>query len=546
MAVLLTLSTDRLRLVLSGPGAAVRDPRETVHVTPAPGARGVRLDVQGVTGAEAPLRIDEETTVDVWLESLDGTAVELRHADSVVVAGLSSARGGLIVYGPVRFGSQAGRSRFVAVSRGIPEATVDVTVAPVKASWADVEAMREAVEGAAAGLALAARRPADLDLDRARGPASAPAFVALLRAATPRLVEALAEIARDPEMVAARPLVTVRSSALRRASGETLQALRRSTVWPERLPGRPTRPTLDTPAHRWLASGIDGVIARAAAVRSAEASRPPSARRAAVTDELARLGDALRRMRRLAPLSAAGGPAPASPPLALRARPAYAAAADALSALRGALRLADGDVRVPAEDTSALYESWTALETVAAFARAVGADVPVCPFGARAVGADVRLGHGSGHAVRLVGARGEVRIVRQPRFAGPPALLVQIPDILVTVRVPGRVDHRVVLDAKYRVAPGGTPNRAAPPGDALGALHRYRDAIVGPDGRALVQTAAVLFPARVGAAFEASPVWTSLAAIGVGAIPLLPGATGWLDAFAERIVGGVSASGGGA
>lgn len=543
MATLFTLTTSRVRLVFSGPVAAVQDARETVRVTPAPGASGVRLDVQGVVADEAPLRIDEETTVDVWLESLDGAPVALRHADPVVVAALAPARNGTIVHGPVRFGSQAGRSRFAVLSGGVAEATVEVMLAPTKASWADVQTMREHVEAAGAGLALAALRPAGLDLDGSRGPASSPAFVALLRAATPRLVGALAAIARDPETVPARPLATVRSAVLRRASGETLRALRRSAVWPERLPGRPVRPTLDTPAHRWLAAGLDGVLARAAALRSAEASRPPSARRTAVALELARLGDALSRARRVAPLVAACGPAPAAPPLALRARPAYAAAAEALAALRGALRLADGDTRVSGEDLSALYESWAALETVAAFARAVGAASPARPFGALTVGADVRLGRGAGHAVRLVGERGEVGIVRQPRFAGPPALLVQIPDLLVTVRVPGRSDERIVLDAKYRVAPGGPPNAAAPPGDALGALHRYRDAIVGPDGRALVQTAAVLFPARVGAAFGASPVWTSLVAIGVGAIPLLPGATGWLDAFAERVLSG---TGGGA
>jgi len=153
-------------------------------------------------------------------------------------------------------------------------------------------------------------------------------------------------------------------------------------------------------------------------------------------------------------------------------------------------------------------------------------------IGARTVGADVHLGQGAAHAVRLAGERGEAEIVRTPRFSGPPALLVQIPDLLVTLRRPGRPEHRVVLDAKYRVDACG----AAPPGDALGALHRYRDAIVDADGRALVRTAAVLFPAHAGAGYEASRLWTSVGTIGVGAVPLLPGATGWLDRLAERLV----------
>ena len=221
-------------------------------------------------------------------------------------------------------------------------------------------------------------------------------------------------------------------------------------------------------------------------------------------------------------------------PRATRVRPPYRAAADALGALRSALRLATGPVAAPAQDLSALYEAYAALETVDALARALGAAPPVRPFGARTVGADVWLGQGAAHAVRLAGERGEAEIVRTPRFAGPPALLVQIPDLLVTLRLPGRPEHRVVLDAKYRVDAGG----AAPPGDALGALHRYRDAIVDADGRALVRTAAVLFPAHARAGFETTRLWTSLGTLGVGAVPLLPSATAWLDRLAERLVTG--------
>ena len=534
MPVLFTLTTTRVRLIWSGPDAAPRDDRETVAATPAPSASGLRLDAAGARGGEAPLRLEEETAYGVWLESLDGAAVGLVHADPVLTAALAPARSGTIVHGPVRFGSQAGRSRFVVTSGGVPEAAFAVTVAPTKASWADVEAMRVRVEAAASGVALAALRPTDLDLDRVSGRAEAPAWLALLRVAVPRLARALADIARDPETVVARPLVSVRPSALRRASGETVRALRGAAVWPERVPGRPARPSLDTPAHRWLASGLDAVLARTSRLRHAEARRTPTPRRAAVVAELDRLLDTLARARRLAPLAASGRPAPAAPPLALRLRPAYAVAADALVALRGALRLTPGPVAAPAQDLSAVYEAWAALETVEAFARAVGASVPDRPFGAQAVGADVRLGAGPRHAVRLVGARGEAEIVRTPRFAGP--LLVQIPDLLVTLRGFGQPERRLVLDAKYRLAES---RAAAPPGDAVGALHRYRDAIAGPDGRrGFIGTAAVLFPTHATAGFAASRLWTSLAAIGVGAIPLLPGETDWLGRFAERLVSG--------
>jgi hypothetical protein len=208
--------------------------------------------------------------------------------------------------------------------------------------------------------------------------------------------------------------------------------------------------------------------------------------------------------------------------------------------LNGALRLAEGPVGVYVQDLGVLYETWAVLETVGAFARAVGADAPARPFGARSVGADVLLGRGPRHAVRLLGPGAEAEVVRAPRFSGPPALLVQIPDLLVTVRVPGRPERRVVLDAKYRLDEATSRRTVpAPPGDALGALHRYRDAIVGPEGqRGVVDVAAALYPARAGADFETSRLWTSLGEIGVGAIPFLPGETGWLDRFARRVVSG--------
>ncbi len=526
---LVIAETDRVRLIWSGPHRDVRDAREVVTVRPAPG-RTVRLD--GAERLTVPLRIDEETTQNVWLESLDGSPVALHHADPVLIAGLSLARGGTVVYGPVRFGSQAGRSRFTVTVGGMPELSVEVTVSPAKASWSDIEVMRADVEAAVSGAALAFVRPADAAVERAAGRASEPAWLALLRDETPRLERALASVARNPAAETSRALVTVRPSALRRASGETLRALRGTAVWPERVPGRPARPSLDTPAHRWLAAGLDAALRRASRLRASEQTKPLTLRRAAVVAEVERLESTLRRARRSEMFIGAGRP-PAAAPRALRSRPDYADAADALAALTRSLALADGTDRAPAQDTSALYEAWASLAVVRALSGALGVDLPSRPFGGR-------FGRGAAHTVHLAGQGVSVEIVRSPRFSGPPALLVQIPDLLVTVRRPGVPDHVVVLDAKYRTDASG----AAPPGDALGALHRYRDAIVGPDGRALVRTAAVLFPARPGANFETSRVWQSLGAIGVGAVPLLPGATDWLDCFAERLVSDPATGGG--
>src|SRR5690606_41483964 len=80
-----------------------------------------------------------------------------------------------------------------------------------------------------------------------------------------------------------------------------------------------------------------------------------------------------------------------------------------------------------------------------------------------------------------------------------------------------------------------------PPEDAPGALHRYRDAIVraGPAGvERPVETAVALFPYREPepGAFGRSRLWASIAEIGVGAIPLLPGAAGYLARWLEGVI----------
>ncbi len=531
MSTLFSVETNRLRLIWSGPEVPVRDVQERVSVVLTSGADG-RLERTGSDGLSAPLRLEEETTFDVWLESRDGQPVELRHADPVLVAGLASARGGRVVYGSVRFGAQAGRSRFVLTSAGVPDVLVDVVVSPRKATWGEVAAMRACVEAAAAGAALASVRPVEADLGRGGAARSPAAWIAALRAATPRLVAALGAIARDPMTETARSVAAVRPHAVRRASSETLRALRGADAWPERVAARPARPSLDTPAHRWLVASLDAVLARAQRLRDAEASRPETPRRMSLLADLDRQISDLARARRIGPLAAALGPSPDAPPLALRARPAYADAADALSLLRSALRLVHDGIGAPAQDLASLYEAWAALETVRAFADALGAEAPDRPFGARPIGADVRLGRGPAHAVLLRGEPGVIRIVRAPRFSGPPALLVQIPDLLVTLHLPGQPERHVVLDAKYRVGTSG----AAPPGDALGALHRYRDAIVDADGRPLVRTAAVLFPAHAPLGYAESRLWTSLGTLGVGAVPLLPGDGGWLERFARALV----------
>ena len=536
METLFTVETAAVRLTWSGPPRPAAD-RPAPLVVRAAGAGWVRLDGSDATDrAERPVVLEEETSYPVLVQSLTGAPVALGHRDPVAVAGLVSGDGGRIVHGRVRFGSQAGRTRFALSAGGRREVEVEATVAPTKLTWADVEAMRAEAEAAAAGLAVASLRPATLAGGGAETAAAPPVWLAALAASVADLEAALSEIDRRPVRETVRPARPVRADRLRRPARETRAAARRGGVAAV-LPGRPAALTDDTAAHRWLGAALDRLLSRLDALDGAEARRRPTARRAVVRREVAELAGRLRRLRALPVLGGAGMP-PAAPPLVLRRRPAYAAAYDALRASGRGLDLGGTGLDVATQDLAVLYETWAGLAVVRAVADGLGVPAPPA-LRVDAEGADLRLR--SRQTVTVEGGAVTVDVEVQPRFPAPPALLVQRPDLWVTVRRAGRAPVRAVLDAKYRRDDSAGYRRrhgaAGPPEDALGTLHRYRDAIVGPGGAAgVVDLAAALFPGDDDAAFRSSRLWTSLDALGVGAVPLRPGRTGALRALVERLV----------
>ena len=536
METLFTVETAALRLTWSGPPRPAAD-RPAPLVVRAAGAGWVRLDGSDAADrAERPVVLEEETSYPVLVQSLTGEPVALGHRDPVVVAGLVSGDGGRVAHGRVRFGSQAGRTRFALSAGGRREVEVEATVAPTKLTWADVEAMRAEVEAAAAGLAVASLRPATLAGGGAETAPAPPVWLAALAASVADLETALSEIDRRPVRETVRPARPVRADRLRRPAPETLAAARRGGEAAV-LPGRPAALTDDTAAHRWLGAALDRLLSRLDALDGAEARRRPTARRAVVRREVAELAGRLRRLRALPVLGGAGMP-PASPPLVLRRRPAYAAAYDALRASSRGLDLGGTGLDVATQDLAVLYETWAGLAVVRAVADGLGVPAPPA-LRVDAEGADLRLR--PRQTVTVEGGAVTADVEVQPRFPAPPALLVQRPDLWVTVRRAGRAPVRAVLDAKYRRDDSAGYRRrhgaAGPPEDALGTLHRYRDAIVGPGGAAgVVDLAAALFPGDDDAAFRSSRLWTSLDALGVGAVPLRPGRTGALRALVERLV----------
>ena len=537
MPPLFTVETPRLRLTWSGPASSARGAEPLAVRAEGPATLdGVPL-ADGV--GRAAVWLQEETTYPVLVQSLDGGPVALTHRDPVVTAGLVSVDGGRVVHGRVRFGSQAGRARFVLTAGGDAQAEVEATVLPTKLSEADLAAMRAEVEAAAVGLSVAALRPTALAASAGPAAPSAPVWLAALRASLGPLAHAVGEIGRRPDLDLTRRPEPVRTGRVARPTSETRRAAARHGLGATRLPGRPPRTTADTPAHRWLAARLAEAERQLHALAQQEATRHPSARRDVVASELAELAEQLSRLRATPTLAEAGSRPPAVPPLVLRRRPSYAAAFDALRRLDEGLGLRPGALDVATQDLAVLYETWAALAVVEITARVLGVEPPARPFGIEAQGTDVRLRRGRAHGVRLAAGSARpasgmrrVEIAYNPRFPAPPALLAQRPDLVLTVTKGGRA-RRVVLDAKYRRddSPGYRRRHGAagPPEDALGTLHRYRDAIA--DGGLPVETAAALFPGTADAAFLNSRLWTSLGALGVGAVPLRPGHTDALAAF---------------
>ena len=531
MHELFTVASGRVRLTWSGPRPAPSGPVPIDVI----GLAADDLRVTTAGGSDA-IALEEETTYLVLLQSLDGGPVALEHRDPVVTAGLASADSGRVLHGRVRIGSQAGRIRFMVECGSTTEFGVELDVLPTKLRTLEVQAMRAEVEASAAGLSVAALRPTTVGVEPAGDDPPVPVWLAALRQSVGRLLEAVREIDRRPVLETARPVAEQRSGQIRHPSAETLRAARQRGLAAPTLPARPARLSSDTPAHRWLATRLGAVEHRLRRLLRDEGTRRPSPRRQRLIREVETIRRRVASVRSMPVFESVGARVQSVPPLVLRRHPVYAAAYDALRQLDRGIDLRSGGLDVATQDLAVLFETWAALGVVRTFAEAVGVDPPTRPFGIDAVGTDVRLRRGRANRVRLAGRGVTVEIVNTPRFPAPPALLTQRPDLLVAIHR-GDAVRRVVLDAKYRRDDSAAYRRrhgaAGPPEDALGTLHRYRDAIVeGPP----VEIAAALFPGTADDAFVRSRLWTSLDALGVGAIPVRPGDLGGLARFARDLI----------
>ena len=548
MPVLFSIETDAVRLVWScrKAGAPVGAP-----VGAPPRVEALASGIEAVVEGSGCLL--EQTGYTVLVQSRLGRRLRLRHRDPVLFEGLHGTAD--VVHGMVNFGGQVGESRFVVEVDGRPHVAVTVEVFPAKLDYrADYEALRDEVEAMATGLVYeylrATYQPAG------RHPAGTPgpvAWVTLLRHLLDDLTRALDEVARHPWRETRRTVRVQRAERIRRpdatlrkalaTGGGRGRALPGDTPLRERMPSQAACTTLDTAAHRWLAAQLNLIRTRLSTFLAT--TRPAGPRGPRVRAELAAM---LRRVARLAdrePFRDVRGGAPRTPPFQLHRAPGYREAYQACLCLRDGLTLSGGALGLGVKDLHLLYEYWCFLTVVRLAGAATGRPLSAALWPA-VERKGLRLGLRRGQTLVFPLAEGgRLTCTYNPRFSGPGYLVPQQPDILLALERPdGRCD-RYVLDAKYRLdaSPGyrrryGVPG---PPTGALNDLHRYRDAILDParTGRSVVEAVA-LYPYReeTPGAFAASRHARLLREVGVGALPLLPGATEYLAAWlAERLAG---------
>ncbi len=539
---LFEITTDALRLVWSGPDnppAVPADPSRRPF-----GLRVTRLDdgpPARMRRSESARHLFEETAYTLFARGGDGRVPGVRHIDPVLIGALQRPAPDTL-HGPVNFGGQVGRSTFVITLDGVPHLRFDVEVMPSKLDYReDYRALVEDVARIADSLALQHVAAAFHEGSAGEGRGGAATEVALLDALADTLDHALRRAFRQPLRRLVRAEGVEALHRIRRPDAALVRRLARRAAEGDTLVAPTSGWTLDTPEHRWIAARLAALDARLTR-RLERPARTP--RQEAARALVARLRQRVAAWREAAPLRGVS-PATAAPAPTLRLMrtPGYREAAQALETLHRRFSLDAGALPFRLRDLHRLYEYacllWIAEGLADATGQTLDATALVEPD---AAGLDLKLRTGAQRLVfPLPGGTATLRYV--PRLAASGALLSQKPDFLLTVRHAGAAPRRYVLDAKYRLE--ATPQAVArygipgPPSRALGALHRYRDAIVereaGKIERRVVE-AVVLYPWRDDGRYAASPLARSIEEMGVGAIPVLPGATAHLHAWLRRVL----------
>jgi len=501
------------------------------------------------------------------VENKLGRVAHVRHEDPQILREVGTAFGrDELVAGGFNFGSLVGRTTF-ELSDGYNSLALVLEVRPTKLNYEDdFEDLLIDVSAIARQLAFeflsATSYGAELSSEET---AHRTDWLTILGREVGALDRAFARITEAPHPFLTREVAVMPVHRVRRTSSVTRRAIVRGrgegpwmlgTALPShraRVPTVMPKESQDSNEHRWLRHELEGAVSLLNAVQQEYAerrvsrssrSRPASGRDLATEDRLNDLKETLARYPSMSPFSEAQGlPPVAFSSLALQNRPGYREAYQGLLRLKMALRVTGSALEVPLRELAELYEMWCFAGVVRAVGDALGRPLDASQLLAlEDTGARLRLKAGVSSEVTFGDGEERVVVAYNREYRGLTG--AQRPDVVIEVRRPEMPPILIVLDAKYRVERDDA-DRLAPPIDALGQLHRYRDAITlhwheRPDtlGRPVVR-GAILFPMDLEESVEWAehPFSRALAELGIGALPFLPGNLDFVSDWLTTLLG---------
>lgn len=216
--------------------------------------------------------------------------------------------------------------------------------------------------------------------------------------------------------------------------------------------------------------------------------------------------------------------------LKLLLKPGYREVYQLLQVLEHSLKLGQNSLEIYLKDIHQLYEKWCLITLIKQLAELTQTPIESFQDGTYTILEEQKFHFEHPNLPKIT-------LTYQPSFQGISLPLQQRPDYLITLEDSLQQQH-YLLDAKYRLDTSPQYKRqfgsSGPPKDALNTLHRYRDAIVIEDGQKVFQAIA-LFPAKVNHSFGKSSLWSSIFEGGIGAIPLLPSRTYYLEQWLRSL-----------
>lgn len=511
----------------------------------------------------------EETTYRLHAKALVGDRPPtLTHRDPYLLQGIDPYPADRVCVGPINFQRQVGLST-LTFRVGNETLRLTIEVFPVKLDYErDYQTLLSAVASSSRGLALeylraTYRQGATEETEQATDLE----WVTLLRAQITAIDRAVRYVNDHPQRALIREAEIIPVEKIKRSDASVRRAIiqgRGQGPWLD-VPsiGRVrgillavgSRETLATPEHRWLRFSLISIRARLAELHAAAVAEMPRARDATraipqrLEKEKEELSSFLVALDQLLTLpvfeGVQGAPLPGFASLTLLGGIGYRDAYRAIMVLRLGLSVDAGALDLSVMDVHHLYEAWCFIELIQIVARLTGGQADLTKLlQVERTGIRVRLRQGSKSRVGYDTTVPKIEVLYNQTYPGLTG--AQRPDVVLRFRYAGWPDLIVVFDAKYRLRATAEYVRQfkmpGPPPDAINALHRYRDAIVLGDRergrrRPVVKGAALFpLPEKECGNFAASRFQEALAVLGIGALPFLPGNTGFVEAWLRGLL----------